>query len=226
LVALSQTLTVSLERALKEAKFDTSTEHLSSSTGVATSFADRVAKLVAKHVPRLCLIMYSSQRDPMFYNFIRALSAFHASRYAWSANDAEVLGRQKCSSPSSSFPDFYGRSISPAFLFARHIWITATLVWPWYRPRMPIGSPSSSRCTKWQVSIVDGTMFNSNTSKETGIVFGIERNQNKFLYRSSDAQFHLGSEQESAFGIEQLPQAAAYVIAKDVGVSASVSRRA
>lgn len=226
LVALSQSLTVNLERALNEAEFDTSTAHLSSSSDVAASFADRVAKLVAKHVPRLCLMMYSSQRDPMFYNSIRVLSAFHASRHGWSANDAEVLASAEALQSEFVIARLL-RSVNLTCVSVRTPYLdrsnTGVALVPatdadWFAKFITLCEMASL--------VVDGTMFNPNTSKEAGIVFGIERNRNKFLYRSSDAKFHLGSEQEHAFGIEQLPQAAAYVIAKDLGVSASVSRRA
>lgn len=226
LATLSQTLAVNLERALNSVKFDSSTEHLSSSSGVAASFADRVAKRVAKHVPRLCLMMYSSQRNPMFYHSIQVVSAFHASRHGRSANDAEELA--------------LAEALHSEFVISRllrAVNITCVSVRTPYLDRSNTGValvPATD--ADWLAKfitlcemaslIVCGTTFNPNTSKEVGIAFGIERNKNKFLYRSSDAKFHLGSEQEHAFGIEQLPQAAAYVIAKDLGVSASVSRRA
>lgn len=214
LVALSQTLNVNLERALNESKFDTSTEHLSSSSDVAASFADRVAKLAAKHIPRLCLVMYSSHRDPTFYNSIWVSSTFH---------DAEVLA-----SPEALQSEFVISRL------LRQVNLTCVSVRTPHLDRSNTGValvPATDAdwfakfITLCEMAslIVYATMFNPNTSKETGIVFGIERNRNKFLYRSSDAKFHLGSEQEYAFGIEQLPQAAAYVIAKDLGISASLS---
>lgn len=225
LAGLSQTLTVSLERALDEAKFDTSTEHLSSSSDVAARFADRVAKLVEKHVPRLCLIMYSSQRDPTFYRSTSEVSALHASRDSWSANDAEVLALSEALQSEFVISRLL-RSVNLTCVSVRMPYLdrsnTGVALVPatdadWFAKFITLCEMASL--------IVDGTMFNPNTSKETGIAFGIERNQKKFLYRSSDAKFHLGSAQEYAFRIEQLPQAAAYVIAKDLGISASAHKR-
>jgi hypothetical protein len=40
--------------------------------------------------------------------------------------------------------------------------------------------------------IVCATMFNPNMAREIGIAFGLERNREKFVYRSSDGKFHLG----------------------------------
>jgi hypothetical protein len=226
LVTLSQTLTVDLERALNAAKVDTSTEHLSSSSDVAASFADRVAKRVVKRAPPLCLMMYSSQRDPMFYRSVRALSAFHASRHGWSADDAEELALAEALHSEFVISRLL-RPVNLACVSVRTPYLdrsnTGVALVPatdadWFAKFITLCEMASL--------IVYGTMFNPNTAKETGIVFGIERNRSKFLYRSSDARFHLGSEQEHAFRIEELPQAAAYAIAKNLGISASLSRRA
>jgi hypothetical protein len=62
--------------------------------------------------------------------------------------------------------------------------------------------------------IVCTTMLYPNMGRELGVTFGVERNRAKFLYRSSDGHFHLGSEQEHAFDARQLPEVAGSLLAK------------
>jgi hypothetical protein len=245
LVALSGEVTAMIEKVVAESGRDWSTEALFVETPLVAKsdarefapqfeaglppasheFANAIAASVSEHKdPKLCLIMYSSERDPAFYQSISYISRLHAAKHndPKSLQDAEILAsteslhsefivsrllkavNMRCVSVRSSEPDKCrtGVALIPA---------SET---DWFAKFIALCEMSSM--------IVCGTMLNPNMGMEMGVAFGLERNRAKFLYRSSDGKFHLGSDQKQAFDVRQLPEVMMYLTAKKLGIKVSL----
>lgn len=239
--ALSRGLTRNIERVISESGLDSSTETLfveepvyaksdprefaaqfeNRAPSVSHEFANAIAEQVSEQEePRLCLIMYSSRRDPTFYQSISFMSALHAAKHdnPRSLEDAEIMASAealqwefivsrllrtanvRCVSVRSHDPDKCRTGVAL---------ITANET-DWFAKFITLCEMSGM--------IVCATMFNPNMAKELGVTFGLERNRTKFLYRSGDGKFHLGSEQEHAFNARQLPEVWGYLLAKKLGI--------
>jgi hypothetical protein len=193
--------------------------------GLATlptqEFANAIAQKVSEHKdPRLCLIMYSSRRDPTFYQSLSAMSRLHAAKH----NDPRALDDAEIMASAEPF---------------QWEFIISRLLRGVNMRCVSVRSPDLDKCrsgvalipadaTDWLAKfialcemssmIVCATMFNPNLGRELAVACGVERNRAKFLYRSSDGKFHLGSEQEHAFDVRQLPEVAVNLFAKKLGI--------
>lgn len=191
-------------------------------------FADAIAGLAAEQDdPKICLIMYSSKRDPTFYRSISALSALHAAKHndPKAFHDAEILASTEAL--NSEF-------IISRLLRAMNVRCVAVRSARNDKCRTGTGLIAADEedwfgkfITLCELSgmIVCATMFNPNLCKEVGVTFGLDRNRAKFLYRSSDDKFHLGSQQEHAFDIRQLPEVWGYLVANKLGIPVSITPR-
>jgi len=244
LVALSGEVTAMIEGVIAESGLDSSTEALfveapvfvksdprefaaqfeDRAPSASHEFADAIAELVSEHEdPKLCLIMYSSRRDPVFYQSISLVSGLHAEKHddPTSLYDAETLASSEALQSEFIISRLLKavnircvsvRSVDPDTCWTGVALIPATEK-DWFAKFITLCETSSM--------IICATMLNPNMAKEIGVTFGLERNRAKFLNRSSDGKFHLGSDQEHAFDVRQLPELVMYLAAKKLGIPVS-----
>jgi hypothetical protein len=177
-------------------------------------FANAIAELVSEQEePKLCLVIYSSKRDSTFYHSIsldseedaEVLASAEALQWEFIVSRLLKTVNVRCVSVRSLYQDKCRTGVAL---------ITANET-DWFAKFITL-------CEMYSM-IVCATMLNQNLAKEHGVVFGLERNRAKFLYRSSDAKFHLGNEQEYAFDDRQLPEVWGYLLAKKMGISVSIA---